>query len=71
MRAQRDLVLERVDDRVGEVDLVEGLAASEPARAEDVHLHQLVADDVEADEEHAVGDELRADRLASSQHRRR
>ena len=46
------------DDRVGEVHLLELLRAAEAARTEDVDLHQLVADDVQPDQEHAVLDEL-------------
>ncbi len=49
-----DFSLQRVNDVLVEVDLRELLGAAEAAGAEDVDLHQLVADDVQADQEHAV-----------------
>ena len=39
----------------------------DPARRVDVHLHQLVADDVEADEVHAVADQLRCHQFRQAQ----
>src|SRR5680860_780545 len=55
-----DLALERLNDGVREVDVLELLGAAEPTWAKDVDLHELVADDVDADEEHTVLNELRA-----------
>ena len=46
-----------------DVDLVEPFDALHPARALRVDLQHLVADHVDADEEHAVGHELLAHRL--------
>src|SRR5690606_29224434 len=56
--SHRDLPLELLDDPRREVDVVELLGARQAAGAEDVDLHQLVADDVEPHEEHAVGDQF-------------
>src|SRR5688572_2731798 len=60
--------LEGGDHGAREVDLLELLRAAEAARGEDVDLHELAADDVEADEEHAVLDETRADELGELEH---
>ena len=43
-----------MDDVFVEVDLRELLSAAQTTGAEDVDLHQLVTDDVQADEKHAV-----------------
>ncbi len=49
-----DLALQRIDHGVVEVDPFELLRAAQSARAEDVDLHQLVAEDIQTNLEHAV-----------------
>src|ERR687898_72185 len=61
------LALDRGDDRLGEIDPGERVAAAQIARREDVHLEDLVADDVDPDQEHAVGDQLVPDELGDAQ----
>jgi len=61
-------VLEYVDHRVGELDLVQALAAAEASGAEDVDLHEPVAHDVETHQEHAVGHERGPHGLRHLQH---
>src|SRR5665811_1280282 len=46
------------DSSDGEVGVVEVLATAQSAGAEDIYLHQLVSDNVQSDEEHAVFDQL-------------
>ncbi len=53
---------------MAEVDALELLRAPQSARAEDVDLHELVADDVEADQEHAVLHQLGPHHLGQPQH---
>src|SRR5262249_38217460 len=50
--------LEGDDHGGGEIHALEALSAAQAARAEDVDFHKLVADDVETNEEHSVGDQL-------------
>src|SRR6185369_7282538 len=52
------LTLQSHNDGGGEIDAFEALGAAEPAGAEHVDFHQLVAHDIQAHEEHAVGDQL-------------
>src|ERR1700755_1782031 len=55
--------LQGFDNGWAEVDLVEPFDTLHPARAVRVDLHHLVADHIDADEEHAVGHELVAHRF--------
>jgi hypothetical protein len=61
------LALERLNHCMREVDLLEALRAPQPTGAEDIDLHQLITDDVEADEEHAVLHQLGPDDLSDTQ----
>src|SRR5215203_366132 len=63
-----NLALERLDHHVGKVNAGDALGAAESARAEDVDLHEFVAHDVESDQKHAVGHELRARQFGEGQH---
>ena len=67
LRLDRHLALDRVDDRHREIDPGKRRAAAEIARRKHVHFEDLVTDDVDPDEEHAVGDELRPDQLGDLQ----
>ena len=57
-RPQANAGLQGFDDGGADVDVVEPLDALHPAWALRVDLHHLVADHVDADEEHSVGDEF-------------
>jgi hypothetical protein len=65
LRADLDLAFDGLDYRNREVDAGEARAAAEVAGREDIHLKNLVTDDVDADEEHAVSHELGADHLGN------
>jgi hypothetical protein len=52
---------------VRKVDVFEALGTPESAGAKNVDLHELVADNIQADHEHAVGDKLGADDFGNPQ----
>src|SRR5690606_27736533 len=64
---QPHLAREVRDDVAAEVDAGELLGHVDPAGRVDVHFHQLVADDVQAGEVHAVADQLGRDDLGKAE----
>ena len=56
--AQGDFAFQVLNNGHGEINAGEAGDAGQAAGAEDVNLHELVLDDVQADEEHAVAHEL-------------
>src|SRR5688500_8624232 len=56
LRGDRDLALDRIEYRHREIHARQPRAAFQIARREDVHLQDLVADDVDANQEHAVAE---------------
>jgi ubiquinone biosynthesis protein len=61
------LALHRLDHDACEVRLLELLGRAEPSGAGHVDFHELVAHDVEPDEDHAVHHQLRADHVRDAQ----
>ncbi len=67
LTADRDLALDRIDDRHRKIDSGHFRTTLEVAGRKDVHLQDLVPDDVDPDQEHAIGDELGPDKFGNLQ----
>src|SRR4051812_46853209 len=61
-------MLDLFNNNASEINAGEHTAAADAAGAENVHFDELVGNDVEAHQEHAVADELGADNFDKTQH---
>lgn len=68
MVVDMDFAFQACDDLLGKVLLIERLSCTESAGGEDVDFHEFVTDDIEAYQEHTVGDELWAHNIDHLQH---